>query len=298
MEHVNWGIPVAIDLFTAGLGAAMFMVAAVANLAGGRKYRRISTTGAFFAPGLVLLGVILLIIDLGRPLRFWELIFRRSHETLGIESIMFNPGSTMSIGTWLLTIFVIFGFIYLIVAILAWPYKWAMKFQKFLSVVGLPLGLGVATYTGILISATANVLWKNPLLTVVFVTSALVTGMAGITFVLACFQMIKPKSKIGENIPLLEIINSRLIVLKFGVIILFILTGFFISLKPTVAIIGPGYGLLWWVGIIGLSLVLPFILTYKSGAKSPAMSIVVSTLLLLGGFFLRYVILMSGQLMI
>lgn len=298
MEHVNWGIPVAIDLFTAGLGAAMFMVAAVANIAGGRKYRRISTTGAFFAPGLVLLGVILLIVDLGRPLRFWEMIFRRSHETLGIESLMLNMGSTMSVGTWLLTIFVIYGIIYLIVAILAWPYKWAMTVQKVLSFFGLFIALGVATYTGVLISATANALWSNWLLTVVFVTSALVTGVAGITFVLACFQVFKPKSKIGENVPLLEKINSRLIVIKLGVIALFIIVGLFISLKGTAAIIGLGYGLLWWIGIIGLSLVLPFILTFKSGAKSPAWSVIISALILMGGFFLRYVILMSGQLMV
>ena len=32
MEHINWDVPVAIDLFTAGLGAAMFMVAAIANI--------------------------------------------------------------------------------------------------------------------------------------------------------------------------------------------------------------------------------------------------------------------------
>ena len=211
---------------------------------------------------------------------------------------MLNPGSTMSIGTWLLTIFVIFGIIYLIVAILAWPYKWAMSFQKFLSVIGLPIALAVATYTGVLISATANALWSNPFLTVVFVTSALVTGLAGVTIVLAIFQFIKPKSKIGENVPLLEKINSRLIVVKLGVIILFLIVGLFISTKETLALIGPAFGLLWWVGIIGLSLVVPILLTFKSGAKDPAMSIVVSAVILLGGFFLRYAILITGQLQI
>ena len=211
---------------------------------------------------------------------------------------MLNPGSTMSIGTWLLTIFVIFGIIYLIVAILAWPYKWAMSFQKFLSVIGLPIALAVATYTGVLISATANALWSNPLLTVVFVTSALVTGLAGVTIVLAIFQFFKPKSKIGENVPLLEKINSRLIVVKLGVIILFLIVGLFISTKETLALIGPAFGILWWVGIIGFSLIVPILLTFKNGAKDPAMSIVVSAVILIGGFFLRYAILITGQLQI
>lgn len=104
MEHYNWGIPVAIDLFAAALGAAIFMVAVVADLAGGRKYRRISITGALIAPWPAILGVLLLVVDLGKPWRFWEMILRRSHETLGVESLMFKIGSTMSIGTWLLTI--------------------------------------------------------------------------------------------------------------------------------------------------------------------------------------------------
>lgn len=300
MEQYHWGIPVAIDLFTAGLGAAMFMVAAVANLADEKKYRRISTAGALWAPFLVLLGVILLIIDLGRPLRFWEMILRRSHETLGVRSLMLNVGSTMSVGTWLLTIFVIFGFIYLVAAIIAWFYDWAKSLQRFLSVVGLPIALGVATYTGVLISASSNPLWSNWLLVVVFVASALVTGVAGITFTLACIRLFKPKSKIGENVPLLENINSRLIVINLVVIALFLIIGliFESSRSRTIAIIGPAFGVLWWIGIIGLCLVVPFFLTFKNGAKNTTMSVIVSALILLGGFFLRYVILIGGQLVV
>ena len=59
MEHLNWGLPVALDLFLAGMGAAAFMLAVMADFAGGRRYRSVSITGAAIAPWPVILGVLL-----------------------------------------------------------------------------------------------------------------------------------------------------------------------------------------------------------------------------------------------
>ena len=296
MEHYNWGIPVALDLFAAALGAAVFMVAVVADLAGGRKYRRISTTGALIAPWPAILGVLLLVIDLGKPGRFWEMILKRSHETLGVESLMFKIGSTMSTGTWLMTIFVLGSLLYLVIALLAYPFKWAETLKKVLGVVGLPFALLVTVYTGILISATGNTLWNNWLLPLVFVSSAFVTGIAAVAFILAVLQVLKPESKIGSDVPRLEIMNSRLIVFQLLMVILFIIVG--IGSAQMKAVIGSAFGLLWWIGIIGLGLVVPLLVGFKGGAKSPQISLLISVLVLLGGFFLRYAILIGGQIQI
>ena len=98
MEHYNWGLPIAIDLFTAGMGAAAFMVAVVADLKSNKKFDSVRFTGAIIAPWPVILGVLLLIVDLGKPLRFWEMMLRRG-EGLSLEApyLMFNGGSTMSV---------------------------------------------------------------------------------------------------------------------------------------------------------------------------------------------------------
>ncbi len=296
MEHYDWGLPLAIDLFAAGLGAAIFMVAVAANLAGGRRYRRISTTGAIIAPWPVILGVLLLVVDLGRPLRFWEMMLRRSHETLGIESIMFKIGSTMSIGTWLLILFVLGSLLYLVIAILAFPFKWAEKLQKVIGVIGLPIALLVTIYTGVLLSATTNRVWGSLLLPIIFVASAMVTGIAAIIFILAAIRIAKPDSKIGSDIPKLEVINGWTIAFQLLMVILFVIFG--IGSAQMRAVIGSAFGLLWWIGVIGLGLVLPLVIGIRGGAKNPPVSLVVSALVLLGGFFLRYVILFGGQLKI
>ncbi len=296
MEHYDWGLLLAIDLFAAGLGAAIFMVAVAANLAGGRRYRRISTTGALIAPWPVILGVLLIVVDLGKPLRFWEMMLRRSHETLGIESIMFNAGSTMSLGTWLLILFVLGSLVYMVVALLAWPFKWAEKLQKVLGVIGLPIALLVTIYTGVLLSATRNRVWGSLLLPIVFVASAIVTGIAAIVFILAAIRVARPDSKIGSDIPKLEVINGWTIAFQLLMVILFVIFG--IGSAQMRAVIGSAFGLLWWIGVIGLGLVLPLVIGIRGGAKNAPVSLVVSALVLLGGFFLRYTILLGGQLQI
>ena len=296
MEHYDWGLPLAIDLFAAGLGAAIFMVAVAANLAGGRRYRSISTTGAIIAPWPVILGVLFLVVDLGKPLRFWEMMLKRSHETLGIESIMFNAGSTMSLGTWLLILFVLGSLVYMVVAILAWPFKWAEKLQKVLGVIGLPIALLVTIYTGVLLAATRNRVWGSLLLPIVFVASAIVTGIAAIVFILAAIRVARPDSKIGSDIPKLEVINGWTIAFQLLMVILFVIFGF--GSAQMRAVIGSAFGLLWWVGVIGLGLVLPLVIGIRGGAKNAPVSLVVSALVLLGGFFLRYTILLGGQLQI
>ena len=295
MEHLNWGLPLAIDLFAAALGAALFMVAVAADLAGGRQYRRISTTGALLAPWPVILGVILLIVDLGRPGRFWEMILRRSHETLGVESLMFKIGSTMSLGTWLLVVFIIGSLVYMIVAILAYPFKWAQGLQKILGVIGFPFALLVTIYTGVLLSASNNSLWNNLLLPVVFVTSAFVTAIASIILIMAVLKFVKPDTQVAANMPKLEKLNTWVIAFQLLVVIMFVIIG--LGSPRMKALIGSAFGLLWWIGIVGLGLVVPLGYSLMKGVpKRPEFSLVVSVLVILGGFFLRYSILVGGQI--
>ena len=149
-------------------------------------------------------------------------------------------------------------------------------------------------YTGVLLSATTNDVWGSLLLPVAFVASAFVTGMAAIVFVLAAIQVVKPDSKMGINIPKMEVVNGWVIAFQLLVVILFVRFG--LGSARMRMMIGPTFGLLWWIGVIGLGLVLPLIVGIRGGAKKSYVSLVVSTLVLLGGFFFRYAVLYGGQL--
>ena len=288
MEHLNWGLPVAIDLFAAGLGAAVYMLAVMAQLAGGRRYRAVTITGALIAPWPVMLGVLLLVVDLGNPLRFWEMILRR-----GEGFLMFNPTSTMSIGTWLLTIFVILALVYLVVSILAIPFRWGAVLSTIVGIIGLPFALLVTIYTGVLIAATAEPLWNTPLLPVVFVCSAMATGIASVVFILALLQLLNPEAREDSPVPKLERIAGWVLAAQVLAVILFILFG--LGSAGMSSMIGSGFGVLFWIGVMGLGLILPIAVIFVMKVRTPQISLVLSALVLLGGFFLRYVILVAGQ---
>jgi len=288
MEHVNWGLPVALDLFFAALGAGAFMLAVVVDFAGGKKYRGISTTGALIAPWPAIIGVILLVADLGKPHRFWEMIFRR-----GEGFIMFNPSSVMSWGVWLLTIFIILSLVYLVLSILSWPFAWGDPAKKLIGVIGLPFALLVTVYTGVLLSATTITLWSTPVLPIMFVTSAIATGAASVVFIQALIQPCKKEIPADSPIIKLEKLISLAIIVQLVAIVLFILLR--IGSAQMQGVIGAVYGPVWWIVVIGLGLVLPLIFGLKAQAKKPQISLVMALLVLVGGFFLRYIILMAGQ---
>ncbi|MFQ6065795.1 MAG: NrfD/PsrC family molybdoenzyme membrane anchor subunit [bacterium] len=289
MEHINWGIPVAFDLFLAGLGAGALLLATAADLFGQRRYERITRTGAALAPWPVIIGVILLIIDLGQPGRFSHLLFRQ-----GPGVLMVNLNSVMSTGVWLLTIFIILSLVYAALVFLGWPFTWGRKARRGVGMVTLVVSLLVAVYTGVLLAATSNPLWNTFLLPAVFSVSALATGIAAVVFILALGQTYRARTKTDALVPELEKINSRVISLQLVVIALFVLLR--ITTPSLRMILGSGYGLLWWIGIIGLGLVVPLVFGFKGKTRKPQTSVVVAALVLLGSFFLRYVILIGGQI--
>ena len=155
-HHISWELPVALDLFLAAMGAGAFLLAVAVDFADSRKYRAVSTTGAFIAPWPAIAGVLLLVIDLGQPFRFWEMMVRRAGDgSLWLESpyIMFNPGSTMSYGTWFLSLFVIVSLCYIGASLVAYPFPWGGLIKKIVGVIGVPFALLVMVYTGVLLSA-------------------------------------------------------------------------------------------------------------------------------------------------
>lgn len=297
MHHYNWGLPLAIDLFAAGMGAAALMVAVMADLAGkGKKYDDIRLAGALVAPWPAILGVLLLVVDLGRPWLFWEMILRRSHTGSGLEFpyLMLNPDAAMSWGTWIVTLFVIFSLVYLVANIIAIPFPWGPVLTKAVGIVCLPFAILTATYPGVLIAATSEPLWHTVFLPMLFVASALVTGVAVVIFWLALIKALKLMDLEGNSVAGLEKVNSRLIIWQLVCLASFIIAG--LGSGNMGKVIAWPFGPVFWLLVVGTGLVVPLVMGINGKAKAPLWSVALSTLVLVGGFLMRYVILIAGQL--
>ena len=275
--HV-WGVPVALDLFFAGLGAGLFLVAVTADWFGGERYCGVRRVGGILAPWPVMLGVLLLVVDLGNPQRFYEFVLKSD---LSYPLLNYSPSSVMSTGTWLLVFFVILSLSYFVLSLIRWPFAGDEKLRKAIGLIGFPFALLVAIYTGVLLAASSIVLWSTPMLPVLFVSSAILMGLAGIVF----FLGLRPAVGL---IPTDETAFARLeraqSVLALVVLVLALIFA------------ASGLGALWWLFVVVLGLVVPLVsgLVRKKGALAMA-SPVVAFLAVLGAFFLRYTILMAGQ---
>ena len=320
-EKFEWGILVVIYLYTAGISAGMFATSGLATYLGGERYRRLARLGALLAPWPLMLGLFMLIFDLGRPLYFWRLM-----TTVQITS-------PMSIGSWLLTFFVILSLLYLIVWLplpfrnlvrvptrredvlhpRRWqiiPYPWVRRARGILAAVGFPLSIGVAMYTGVLLGAIpARPFWNTPLVAQLFLFSAMSTGVAFLLLVAALIGHWLEPGAMHEERHLLVSLDAALIIFEFLMIVPFFLHQALNTWSSAVSIrliLGGPFTAMFWIGVILIGLLIPlaiegyelFPLVLKEGAikYSRQLGILSALFVLIGGFFLRYVFVYAGQM--
>ena len=327
---VFWNWTVVVYLFLAGVSAGAFAVSALAHLLGKEKYQDIIRIGAYIAPFPLILGVLCLIYDLERPSLFWKLMV-----TLQVESVMsygawlllvFSLLSFAYFYLWLPDRFDIVGLLRLI------PRRWDRRpvvrlvrtnsvvralrrqnlnrFRGWIGAIGIPVALLVGIYTGVLLSVlAARPFWNNPMLPMLFLVSALKTGTASICLA-GCF--IKGfgggREGVEANKFIIHAIDLILIVLSIIAILLFIL-GLYASPQSSVEaaglIMGGEFTFLFWglAIVVGILLplsfevyeLLPHFRKPVTREQSPWISGVVTLSVLVGGFFLRYVVVYAGQ---
>lgn len=174
-----WKWMIGVYFYLGGLSAGAYIISRVAERFGKGRYQDVARAGAY----LSLLSLIpcppLLIWDLGDPKRF--------HHMLRV----WKPRSPMNLGTWIITAYSA-PVTYEAVRQFAGPGSGrdvpvlskavanpALSAASDLA--GVPLGLMLASYTGVLLSSTANPLWsKNKFLAPLFVSSAMSTGIEAI----------------------------------------------------------------------------------------------------------------------
>jgi hypothetical protein len=150
LKPPQWTHQIPLYFFVGGAAGAAAVVSAIAHYVGAdrklvRDARWIAAAGAVISPAL-------LIADLGRPERFLNMLR------------VFKPQSPMSVGAWTLV-----GFSS---AVSAATFAGLMRerygpsfpltlIENAGEAAGIPLGLGLATYTGVLLGATAIPVWNQ-----------------------------------------------------------------------------------------------------------------------------------------
>jgi len=302
MSEHYWGWLVAIYLFMGGMGAGAFIIAAVIELTGERYKREYCPTalvGAGVSGPLIAIGTVLLIFDLGAGLR----------EPWRILNMFTNWSSVMTWGIWILSFFIPIAFVYGILevmqvhpGILAWLRRW-LRFlpetlpyrgiKRIVCSIGILLALGTALYTGVLLSVVQAVpLWATPILPILFLVSAVSTGM-GLSLDLSATLMVPETPHRFKRLPLIHI---ALIGLEIALLVLFFYTalgqGGEAAESANLILTGAG-SLIFWIVVAGLGLVFPLVVNIYAlarGSHGYVVGILAGAAIVLAGLFVRYLI--------
>ncbi len=163
-----WENPIGVYLFLGGLAGGSAMLGAGAQLTGNDRLRRNSRLSALAAVGV---GAVALVVDLGRPERFLNMM-----RTIKLSS-------PMSVGSWILSGFSAFAGVAAVAEADRMTKHWLPlgPLRRLLQFVESPAGLAaglfgppLAAYTAVLLSDTANPTWNDAreYLPFVFVNSA------------------------------------------------------------------------------------------------------------------------------
>jgi protein NrfD len=159
----TWGWPIASYLFLGGLGGGMLIISSAADLFfhQGDPF----ALGTLVAVVAMALGSGMLIFDLGRRFYFWRVFSR--------------PKAIMTAGAWMLSLAIICGLVYSATLFDSSPWYQASPLRQVFAWINLSLGVGVAIYTGVFLGTMkARPFWNSPELPILFLISAISSGLA------------------------------------------------------------------------------------------------------------------------
>ena len=305
-----WDAFIAVYLFLAGLGAGAFVLGALTNWAK-TPAPRMKRIAFVIAPVAVAVGTLVLVVDakagFNDPLRFFLLVS--------------NLNSVMAWGVIILSVFLAVSVVDLALLLVR------KKTPKALDVVGMVLAVCVAAYTGVLLgdAGLAFPLWNMAILPLLFVVSAASTGIAAVLLVtyLAAPDEVEALPflpKAGLVLPVLELV---LVAVLLGVTAGSSGSAAAAGAASVANLVSGAYAVPFWLGFVVVGLVLPFALELARhrgagapkaaavvGAAAPgadpdgsaaagagtgkALALVGEAGVLVGGFMLRYLVIMAA----
>jgi formate-dependent nitrite reductase membrane component NrfD len=286
-----WGWEVPVYLFLGGMVAGMMIIAGY-FLYRGRHSEATCSCLQLPIVSIILLsiGMLALFLDLEHKKYVW-----RMYAT-------FQPGSPMSWGTWILLL------VYpaLIGNLLLGPPAWLLRFApalahwqaalrsrpaviRMIAVANIALGVGLGTYTGILLSAFgARPLWNSAALGILFLVSGLSSAAAFVHLVARNPWERETLAKADNGFLTLELIILALFLLG-------LVTSTRVHIASAHLLLSGPYAPAFWVFVVGMGIVLPLIVQSLAVTHRIRHTPVAPLFVIAGGLFLRFVIVYAGQ---
>jgi protein NrfD len=289
----HWAWWITLYFFVGGIAGSAFFLASLLHLFGRPPDRPLVRLGYYVAVVGVFISGFLLTIDLPRPLRFWHMLIQNH-----TGEPMFKPWVPMSVGVWGLLLFGLFSFLAALAALSeererprllqSAPVRILRRRGPsiVIAVLGSIFGLLIAGYTGVLLAVTNRPIWADStLLGLLFLVSGASTGAAALILLAVWRRAGHPAS-----LDWLSWFDRNVLILELLVLIVFL-----VSLGSVARVFLSWWGALLVVGVVGAGILIPLLLERGDRVHAPRHLVRSASLVLLGGFLLRVVVLFSAN---
>ncbi len=279
-----FGLNIAIYFYLTGLSAGSFILSTLAFGFGMKQYKPLGKVGVVLATMLLIIAPFFLLIHIGMPYRAWNLF------------VYLNFASPITWGTFLLVLYPINCLIYGY-----FMFKGNMRLTRIFGFIGIPLAISVHGYTGFILAfGKARALWNTALMPILFLVSAIVSGIA--LMILVCIIKDRFFSK-EKKIDLTLIFNLGKLLAWMIIFDLFLVGSDLIVLSIShsdaqavahLLLLGKFSPLFLIVENL-LGKIVPFILLVVPKFRRLTTIVVASILVVIGIFFMRYVVVVGGE---
>lgn len=279
-----FGVFIAIYFYLTGLSAGSFILSTLAYGFGIEKYKPIGRVGVILATFLLVIAPLFLLLHIGMPQRAWHLF------------VYLNMSSPITWGSFLLVLYPINCLIYAY-----FMFREKVKQTRIFGFIGIPLAILVHGYTGFILAfGKARALWNTALMPILFLASAIVSGIALMILVTVIKERFFSKSK-SIN---LELVFSLSKLLAWAIVFdlflvgcdLLVLTISHADAQAVARLILTGHYSLLFILIENLfGKFVPLFLILVPKFRNLATVILASILVTIGIFFMRYVVVLAGE---
>jgi polysulfide reductase chain C len=289
MVENAWGWLIVAYLFLAGAGAGAFIAAVACELLAPDWSKALAQAGSLASGPLVAVGTVCLVFDLEAG--FWE-PWRQIY-------LVSNLSSGIAWGVIVLSLFIPVALLYAAALNeITFVGTYFKKHLRLLGVVGSVLAASTAAYTGILIAVVNGVpFWNTPLMPVLFMASAMSTGLAVAMIGAAVIDISTIRTL--SNFALGHII---FLAVEGVVLILFVFMSLTRSVEAATSanmLISGVMSPYFWLLVVILGILVPFALSiieyYEYGSMPKSLVVGADLLVLVGGMSLRAVIIFSAS---
>jgi len=289
VANPEWGWWVILYFFFGGIAAGAYFIGTLIDLVGHERDRRISNIAYYVAFPLVAICGILLIVDLGRPERFWHMMLQS--ETM---RPMFKGWSPMSVGVWGLLLFGAFATALAFSSLhesgrLRWRILRPLAhgpLATLLALGGATFGFFLAGYTGVLLAATNRTAWSDSAwLGVLYLFSAASTAAATL-------MLLGHRRRIAApgTLAYLSNFDKAALVLELIALVVFLVT-----IGDAIRVFYSFYGVLLLLGTIVAGILLPLAIGYGKVWRPRNRIATVASLVLVGGLLLRISVIFGSE---